>query len=281
MQSTTTQSMDKETRKIEPWQLKMFRRSLKKQQKLSVLLDILGPLQDQKCLLITCGDNNGALNWHFKRYGGQWAWADAEHDSLAQIAELTGDGVMEFSKESPSLAFPDNSFDVVMTIDVHEHIENPGAVNNELFRIVKTGGRVIVTTPGGNRKKLANRIKASVGMRKEDYGHVVDGYDAPQLEQQLEQSGLKPYMRTSYSRFFTEMIELMINLAYVKLLSKKKKAEVSAGQIAPQNEDQIKSVEKTYKFYAALYPFFRAISLLDSLIQFSQGYAAVVAARKE
>jgi len=264
----------------ESWQLQMFRRSLKKQQKLKALLDVLGNIDGQKCLLITCGDNNGAMNWHFKEHGGIWSWADAEQDSIAQISEVTGDDVAEMDKENPKLPFGEHSFDVVMTIDVHEHLEDPTALNRELFRLAGSGGRVIVTTPNGDDRKLGIRIKESVGMRPEDYGHYVIGYDVPQLEHQLEQVGLKPYQEASYSRFFTEMLELAINFAYVKVLSKRSEAKVEIGQIAPQNISQVKSVEKTYRIYSLVYPVFLVLSKLDFLDRSPRGYAVIVAAMK-
>ena len=87
----------------EPWQLEMFKRSLKKQQKLQALLDIMGDVSGQRCLLVTCGDNNGALNWHFRTHGGEWSWAEslchvrylacAESDGGSpQSARASGDG---------------------------------------------------------------------------------------------------------------------------------------------------------------------------------------------
>jgi SAM-dependent methyltransferase len=281
MQSSRLQSDKKSSLETEPWQLQMFRRSLKKQQKLRTLLGLLGDLNGERCLLVTCGDNNGALNWHFKQHGGEWSWVDAEKNGVQQIGELTGDPVMEMDKESPSLSFPDCYFDIVMTIDVHEHLNNPRTINLELYRVAKFGGRVIVTTPNGDETKLANRIKKFAGMRAEDYGHVVTGYDVPDLEGQLQDAGLEPYMHTSYARFFTEMIELLINFVYVKVLSRRSKVSAKRGQIAPQNRDQIESVEKSYKLYSLLYPLFLAISKADLLVSSRRGYAVVVAAYKE
>lgn len=263
------------------WQLQLFKRSLKKQQKLQALLRVMGNLKDQRCLLITCGDNNGALNWHFKQKGGVWDWADAEQESVAQISEVTGDPVVKMDKDNPALPFEDEFFDVVMTIDVHEHLRNPEKINKELARLTKPGGRVIVTTPNGDERKLAVRIKHLIGMRPEDYGHFVVGYDAPQLEAQLFEAGLKPYLRASYARFFTEILELGINFVYVKILSRRSKARVEKGQIAPQNIDQVKSVEKTIKLYSVLYPVLKALSKLDILDRSPRGYAVIVAARKE
>lgn len=281
MVATNKISADPGIEEKEPWQLKLFRKSLKKQQKLKALEKILGQNSDRTCLLITCGDNNGAMNWHLRNTGGEWSWADAERDSIAQISEVTGDDVTEMDKDNPSLPFPDNTFDVVITIDVHEHLLKPELVNRELARLVKPGGRVIVTTPNGDEKKLVTRIKLLIGMRPEDYGHYVIGFDVPQLNEQLENVRLNPSQNSSYSRFFTEMLELVINFFYVKILSKRSQAKVEKGQIAPQNLGQVKSVEKTLRLYSFLYPVFLVISKLDFLDRSPRGYAVIVAAKKD
>ena len=264
-----------------PWQLKLFKHKLKKQQKLEALLDMMGNVKGQKCILITCGDNNGALNWHLKERGGKWTWADAERESRAQISELTGDPVLKVDKDEPTLSLPDNRFDVVMTIDVHEHLQDTARLNAELARIVMPGGRVIVTTPGGDPRRIANRIKHRVGMSAIDYGHVVDGYDVPALQAQMSAAGLKPTASSSYSRFFIEMIELAMNFVFVKVLSKRSEAKVEQGQIAPQNPDQLKSVEKSYKMYSLVYPIVWLLSRLDYLIPFTEGHAVIVVGQKD
>lgn len=267
--------------KEQPWQLQMFRRALKKQQKLAALLEVLGAVDGKKCLLLTCGDNNGALNWHFRQHGGRWTWADMEKGSVEQIAALTGDEVIHVRKQDESLPLADKQFDVVMTIDVHEHLQNTDPLNRELARVVKPGGRVIVTTPGGDPRKLANRIKDWLGMHAEDYGHVVDGYSTEALEAQLRSADLTPSARSSYSRFFTELVELTINFAYVKLLSKRSETDVEQGEITPQNQEQLQSVGKSYKIYSAVYPLLWLIAQLDRLLSFGEGYAVIVAADKE
>ena len=68
-----------------PWQLEMFRRSLKKQLKLNALLKMMGDIEGQSCLLVTCGDNNGALNYYFRQHGGKWQWGDVETENLKEI----------------------------------------------------------------------------------------------------------------------------------------------------------------------------------------------------
>lgn len=45
------------------------------------------------------------------------------------------------------LPFPDNSFDIVLSTEVLEHTENPELGFNEIARVVKPNGMVIVTVP--------------------------------------------------------------------------------------------------------------------------------------
>jgi hypothetical protein len=62
----------------QPWQLQVFDVSLKKRQKLEMLLELLGPLDGLECLLVTNGDNPGSLNHHMRRAGGRWRWCELE-----------------------------------------------------------------------------------------------------------------------------------------------------------------------------------------------------------
>lgn len=262
-----------------PWQLRMFRKTLKKQLRLHNLKKMLGTINpDDKCLLVTSGDNNGAMNYNLRALGGQWSWADLEDTSIAEMSELLGDEVKHVTYDK--LPYPDDYFDIVISIDCLEHMEHPVVFTKELQRIARPNGRVIITVPGGQKTKIANIIKNMVGMTKEKYGHVVDGYSAKELNHFMEQANLKPVGKRTFSRFFTEMLELGINFMYVMVLSKKSKVEVEEGTIAPATEEQLRSVEKTYKMYSLIYPFFKIISSLDYLLFFTRGYVVIVEGRK-
>lgn len=52
--------------------------------------------------------------------------------------------IMDAEKELP---LPDESFDLVWCSEVIEHLEDPAASIEELRRILKPGGRLIITTP--------------------------------------------------------------------------------------------------------------------------------------
>jgi len=275
--STTTAASRSSSGEI-PWQLKMFSKTLKKQQKLRLLLEQIGDVSGKRCLLVTHGDNNGALNHHFRAHGGEWTWVENEDDHIAEMAALLGETVLAGS--AWRIPVEDAAFDVVVTIDVHEHLDDCTDFNRELHRVVRQGGRVVVTTPNGDAWKPVTVLKNAVGMTKEKYGHKVIGYNVRQHGQMLRKVGLDPLEAGSYSKFFTEMLELLINFAYVMVLSRKSKTEVKQGTIAPSSGDQLKAVEKQYKIYSMAYPFLYAVSRLDALLFPFTGYAVSVVARR-
>ena len=263
-----------------PWQLTMLDNALKKRQKLAALKKHLTDLIGTQCLLLTCGDNNGAMNYRMREWGGSWTWAELEDAHIRTIEALLREPVVPVKKEDCRLPFPDAAFDCVVTIDCHEHLKDQALLNAELFRVTKVGGKVVVTVPNGNERKLAVRIKHLVGMTQAEYGHVVLGYEIPALRGMLENVGLKPYACSSYSKFFTEMVELGINFVYVKILAHKGKVVAEEGTIAPTTQEQFNSVSKTYKIYRLIFPFLWTFSQLDKLLHFSTGYAVIVEARK-
>jgi SAM-dependent methyltransferase len=259
------------------WQLQMFKRSLKKQQKLAALLDFVGEVSHQNCLLITCGDNNGALNWYFRAHGGVWSWGDVVGENLAEMSELLGQPVQHTPEDR--LPFADSHFDCVVSIDVLEHLRDDQPFLAELRRVLKPQGRAIVTVPNGDPKLWANRIKWAVGMTPARYGHTRAGYTLSELAGTLQQAGLVAEGRGGYSRFFTEMMELVINFAYVFVLSPKK-GQAGGGQIAPTSSGELKAHGAAYRFYALAYPLMNLVSKLDNLLPARTNNAVIVSAYK-
>ena len=151
-----------------PWQLRLFDKTLKKKQKVALLARLLGPLgPSERILLLTNGDNNGAMNYVFRDMGGRWTWGECEASSIPEMRQLLGEPVVHCNPDH--LDFPDDSFDAVVVIDVHEHLVETAPLNRELFRVVRPGGRAIVTTPNGD---LAEAGRPDQGPRRHDEGRL-------------------------------------------------------------------------------------------------------------
>jgi ubiquinone/menaquinone biosynthesis C-methylase UbiE len=260
-----------------PWQIEQFRRSLKKQLKLEALIEFEGNVSGQDCLLVSCGDNNGALNWYFREHGGRWTWTDVEGNNLAEMGALLGDEVYHISDSN--FPFADNQFDCVVSIDVLEHLHDDQSFLHEVRRVLRPGGRAIVTVPNGDPKLLANRIKWHVGMTPEVYGHTRAGYTIPELQDSIERAGLNSINHGGYSRFFTEMVELLINYGYIFVLSRKEDG-TEAGHIAPTTSGELKTHGAAYRLYSLLYPIIRMISRMDILLPAENNNAVIVTALK-
>jgi SAM-dependent methyltransferase len=261
-----------------PWQLQMYNRSLKKKMKVKALKLFLSAATKRRCLLITCGDNNGAINYHLSRSGGDWDWAEFENESRAEMEDFLGAAVHFLDKGTCRLPFSDNTYDLLVSIDVHEHLQHPEFLSKEFFRVLKSGGRAVVTTPNGNERKLVVRLKRWSGMDNLEYGHVRTGFDIPDLERLLAAAGLNPVRSGSYAKFFTEFLELLLNWTYVKILNRKRHSPGKG--IAPSNLKKLQAVKKSYRLYMLLYPLFWLFSRLDALLFFSRGYAVIVEAKK-
>lgn len=260
-----------------PWQLVMFRRSIKKQQKLEALLQFLGETTGSKCLLVTCGDNNGALNWYFRQHGGDWTWADVSGENNDQISALLSEPVYTFKEDD----FPVSGghFDCVVSIDVLEHLRGDQPFLREFRRVLKPGGKAVVTVPNGDERLLANRIKWQLGMGPDVYGHTRAGYTVRELSAALRKSGLEPEETGGYSRFMTEMVELAINFGYVRVLARRR-GGARPGHIAPVSAGELKTHGLAYRVYSLIFPLARAISLLDHLLPASTNNAVIVSARR-
>jgi SAM-dependent methyltransferase len=261
------------------WQLVMFQKTLKKKMRLKNLKTHIGSLpREAKCLFVTCGDNNGAMNYYLRELGGRWQWADLETKSIGEMEELLKEQVHHVSPER--LPFAEDSFDLVISVDVHEHLAEPAAFTRELYRVSRPNGRVIVTVPNGDERKIATRLKNAIGMTKEKYGHVREGYDLPELRELLVEARFTPGRESSFSRFFTELLELSLNFLYVNFLARRSKAPVEKGTIAPATRNQLESVKKTYRLYSFIYPLFWLISQFDLLVLYSRGHVVMMSGTK-
>jgi SAM-dependent methyltransferase len=273
------ESTVREARAPVPWQLRMYRKSLKKRQKVDLLMKLMGPVDRQRCLLISGHDNNGAMNWHLRAAGGLWSWGQVYPEGIPEMAQFLNEPVVHIDIDR--FPFTDGAFDVVIVIDVHEHFAQTQGLNREIARITASGGMAIITTPNGDTRLPVAALKRHVGMGPEAYGHVVQGYRTSELQEMMHSVDMEPLDWGGYSRFFTEFAELIINLAYVKVLSKKKDhPQVIQGTIAPTSKKELEAVRREYQMYSLIYPFMYLFSLLDKLIPGRGGYAVAVSARK-
>lgn len=261
-----------------PWQIRIFNKSLKKKLKWELLERILPPVLPPAARCLDLGCAKGTFSWLLRTRGGSWVSADLDDANLTATRELVGPSVVRVDYRA--LPFADGAFDIVSVLDFLEHVEEDGRCLEELSRTLKPGGTFLLSAPATGRFFFANRLRRLAGMTMADYGHVREGYRLEDLAARLEGLGFRVTLRATYSRFFTEFLELALNVFYVRTSSRSRGA-ARDGAITPGSAEEVRSLEKTLRMYNLVYPFFWFASRLDSLLFFTHGYVVVLLAIKE
>ena len=81
------------------------------------------------------------LDRHAEAYG-----VDTDPEAVALAREAVGTDRVELASLH-ALPFPDAHFDLVMSMDVLEHLEDDRAALRELWRVARPGGRLLVSVP--------------------------------------------------------------------------------------------------------------------------------------
>jgi SAM-dependent methyltransferase len=246
------------------WALALFRRSVLKQRKLAEISALLGPTAGLRCLDL--GSDNGVVSLLLRRGGGDWASADMTEESVASIRELVGKDVHRVLGER--LPFADASFDRVVVVDMIEHVADDRAFVEELARVVRPGGRLVVNTPHAKDTSL-RRLRHRLGLTDERHGHVRPGYTLATLGALLEPRFALDAHRT-YSRFFTEAVDTAIQLG----LSRTGKKGSAKGMVVTAAD--LRRHRTLFRAYSAVYPAVWAVSRLDLLIPWTTGYMLIV-----
>jgi methionine biosynthesis protein MetW len=115
--------------------------------KSKLVIDILHSLKNFKNILdIGCGDGafDKILIKEFPQvvlYG-----VDISHEAVS-ICKKEGINAVELDVSNQPLPFDENSFDVVILLDVIEHLINPDFAMTEIHRVLKKDGILIMSTP--------------------------------------------------------------------------------------------------------------------------------------
>lgn len=98
----------------------------------------------ERLLDIGCGD--GIIGYFAKNNYRQIYGVDIS-DIALKIAEERGVITRKINANNDALPFEDNYFDAVTCLDVIEHVFEPINLINEISRVLKKGGILIVSTP--------------------------------------------------------------------------------------------------------------------------------------
>ena len=261
----------------EPWQLQLVKRSLKKREKLKLLekhLDI-----KPTDVVLDLGSAQGILSYFLRKKGGLWVSADLDFVNCKTSLDLLNSHIVQLGTDG--LPFKDKSFDKVVSLDYLEHLDNDLGCLEEINRILKKDGELLLATPRTGKVFILHKLRPLLGMKLEFYGHKREGYSLKTLKKKLNCTGFSPIQHKSFSRFFSEFLELLLNFLYIKLFRPKDPISLRDGHIRPTTSDEFSSRKKAFRMYSFIYPFVWLITRLDNIFFFQRGYGLLIWAKKK
>jgi len=132
--------------------------------------------------------------------------------------------------DATALPFMDESFDFAVALDVIEHIDNDGLVLREIKRVLKPGGKLVITVPA-HQYLFSTHDKAL---------HHVRRYSRNLLKARLEESGMT-ILRLTYTNFLLFTPIAVIRMAK-RLLPEKNKMPSSDASVPSRPVNDILSL---------------------------------------
>ncbi len=251
------------------WPTLLFSKSVLKQRKLQEITNLLGEPNGMHCLDI--GSDNGVVSFLLRERGGSWKSADLDEKAIHLIRELVKYDV--FQIDGRRTPFQDNEFDRVVIVDFLEHIQTDREFINELYRIIKPAGELIINVPH-IKNSLLRKVRLAIGQTDEKHGHVRPGYTVDGLMALLTGKFTLVSHKT-YSRFFSECIDTLIAFAF-GLLKKDESTSQKGLLVARQDLNRYK---KIFRLYSLIYPVVWFIAKLDILLFWCSGYMLIARAK--
>ena len=250
----------------QPWPVALFDKSVLKQTKLKEITQALGPTDQFACLDI--GSDNGVISYFLRKRGGNWKSADLDEDAIRSIRELVTCDVYRIDgRRTP---FRDNEFDRVVIVDFLEHIKSDREFIEEMFRVIKPGGAMIINVPN-IKNSLLRKLRIAIGQTDEKHGHVRPGYTVTDLAQLLSGRFAIVSSRT-YSKFFSECIDTLISFVFALL---KGRGSISQKGLLVTGSD-LQQYQRMFGVYSLIYPLLWFFSKLDLLLFWCSGYMLIV-----
>ncbi|UCD99565.1 MAG: class I SAM-dependent methyltransferase, partial [Chloroflexota bacterium] len=186
------------------WAIQLFNKSVLKQQKFKEITAMLGSTDRLDCLDI--GGDNGVISYMLRSQGGNWKSADLDTESVAAIEELIQSKVYRIDNDR--LPFSTKEFDRIVVVDFLEHIQDEKWFFEELQRILKPGGILLLNVPH-LKNDLLRKLRILLGQTDEKHGHLRPGYTMTMVEKLIEDKFILLEYKT-YSKFFSEFLDLVI-----------------------------------------------------------------------
>jgi len=102
----------------------------------------------EKVSILDVGSGSSPYRNLFKNH--EFKTHDFKQLSSDQLLHKDGYGLIDYVCDIEKIPVKDNSFDVIICTEVLEHVPNPIGALKEMARILKSGGKLLITAPLGS-----------------------------------------------------------------------------------------------------------------------------------
>jgi len=178
--------------------------------------DMLAPLPGESVLDVGCSVGM-VLNSMNAIYGTSGVGIDFSRAAVGAASAYNPCGNDYYVADALKLPIKDAAFDIVVSYGVIEHVSDPVRMVQEIARVLKPGGRVLIYTPCRNDtwswhwwQRVTSGERYDLGVEKL-WGHDRERFlSPPQLASYLEGAGLTRVdtivVHTLYTLMFDEML---------------------------------------------------------------------------
>ncbi|MEX2054928.1 MAG: class I SAM-dependent methyltransferase, partial [Candidatus Andersenbacteria bacterium] len=249
-----------------PWQLVVFNLSVRKKEKWRWVKPQLTQVLHPTTRCLDVGSGVGTLSVLQEQLGGVWEFTETDAAAAAETKQIVQGPVKVIDVFDPTLL--PRTYEVITVFDVIEHVSDPAAFMARIAQLLRPGGAAIVTTPADDGhyywwRRLAENV---FGIDKRSHGHVVEGFSREQLQELAQGADLTMKRCDPFSFFFTEMVELVYNGAYIL---KNRRRQTTGGYnlaLSPASGGDVMRHTKQLQLLRLVYPILRGISLLDHVL---------------
>jgi SAM-dependent methyltransferase len=170
-----------------------------------LVLEWLDPSPGDRILDVGCGD--GFYDYRMAARGAAVDAIDARPQRIARALKMhPHPRVTYHSMVAGALAFPDRTFEKAVSICVLEHIEDDAGALREMRRVVRPGGRLVLSCDSLSNPGISDRLRTAHARR---YA-VRHFYTPASLGERLRQAGFE-LLRTQF------VLTTAVSLAIVRL----------------------------------------------------------------
>jgi SAM-dependent methyltransferase len=230
---------------------------------------LLGPTEGLRCLDL--GADNGVISLWLRRRGGEWASADIDPEAVTSIERLVGGPV--YRLDGGPMPLGTDTLDRVVIVDLLEHLHDDRAFVEELFRILRPGGELIVNVPHW-KDGLLRRLRLALGQTDARHGHVRPGYTRPSLRTVLA-GRFEVTAEATYGKAFSELLDIATRAVTERL----KPARAGTAKGIFLVDEDFRRHAGLFAVYGLLDPLPRSIATLDRLLVGYEGHMLIAKAR--